>query len=213
MNNRIIPAVLEYGVRKTQTAVDRLRPLRSPIHLDVLDGSLFGHGKNLLPEDLRLLKLPPQTAVHLMVRHPGTWLRACYAARIKRVVLHVEADVTPALLAEARRYFRLIIAIAPGTPLGALALTSKFAEGYQVMTIRPGAQGRTFLGSQLRLIRNLRGRYPRSLITVDGAINPTTGLEALAAGADTLIVGSWLAKSRTPVRAYRQLVSAIETVS
>ncbi|MBI5404742.1 MAG: hypothetical protein HY976_00790 [Candidatus Kerfeldbacteria bacterium] len=213
MNSSIIPAVLEYGVRKTQVTIDRFRPLRSPIHLDVTDGSLFGQGKNLLPEDLRRLKLPARTTVHLMVRHPGTWLRACYAARIKQVVLHIEADVTPELLAEAQYYFRLIIAIAPGTPLSALAATSRFAEGYQVMTVRPGAQGRTFLGSQLRLVQNLRGRYPRSLIAVDGGVNPMTGRAARVAGADTLIVGSWLAKSRTPVKAYRELVSAVKTVS
>jgi len=188
--------------------IRRLRPIGAGLHLDVLDGSLFGLTKNLMPEDLGRLNLPPDTTVHIMVKRPGTWLRACAAARIRRVVVHVESDVSELLLREIRRTFQLVLAIAPGTPTDRLEAFLPYAEGLQIMTVRPGRQGRPFQPQQLEIVRKLRQRYPRRLIAVDGGMRTETIRLAIAAGANECVIGSAITNARAPSARFRQILSA-----
>jgi ribulose-phosphate 3-epimerase len=79
-----------------------------------------------------------------------------------------------------------------------------------VMTVNPGFGGQSFIRSQLEKIRRIRamiaGRPIR--LEVDGGITPETAIEAVQAGADTLVAGSAIFKGGTE-GAYRDNMAAI----
>jgi len=79
-----------------------------------------------------------------------------------------------------------------------------------VMTVNPGFGGQTFIRSQLEKIRRVRamiaGRPIR--LEVDGGITPETAIEAVQAGADTLVAGSSIFKGGTEAR-YRDNIDEI----
>ena len=60
------------------------------------------------------------------------------------------------------------------------------------MTVNPGFGGQTFLNAQLAKITKIKQMIGnRNIqIEVDGGINPLTGAEAVAAGADILVAGT-----------------------
>lgn len=198
VRTKIIPAVLQYGRKQIQREIDRCHGLGDGLHLDIVDGTLYAPRPNLTPSDLRLLLLPRQTTVHLMVKNPALWIRACYAHRITRIAIHAESQISLAALREIQRLFRLLLVISPGTALASIKPKLDLAEGFLVMTVKPGAQGRNFLPSQLRMIRQLRQQHRRALIAADGGISEFTINDAVQAGANELIVGSALRYSRQP---------------
>ncbi|GLI64537.1 hypothetical protein VaNZ11_007831 [Volvox africanus] len=61
-----------------------------------------------------------------------------------------------------------------------------------VMTVDPGFGGQTFQMQVLGKVRQLRASCPRLLIQVDGGVNVRTAVEAVAAGANVLVAGTFL---------------------
>ena len=63
------------------------------------------------------------------------------------------------------------------------------------MGIQPGAQGRKFLPNTIWKIKQLKKKYPKQKIAVDGGVNEKNFSKIKKAGADTVIVGSYLQKA------------------
>ena len=59
-----------------------------------------------------------------------------------------------------------------------------------VMTVHPGFGGQSFIAACLDKVRSIRARAPRHEVEVDGGIDPATGAQAVAAGADVLVAGT-----------------------
>jgi len=56
-------------------------------------------------------------------------------------------------------------------------------------------------------LRNLKARFPHTKIAIAGGINAETGREAVAAGADILIVGRYITASADPAKAADEMTA------
>ena len=61
-----------------------------------------------------------------------------------------------------------------------------------LMTVNPGFGGQSFIASVVPKIKELRAKAPDLNIQVDGGINEKTYRQAVEAGADILVAGSYV---------------------
>ncbi len=169
------------------------------IHLDVMDGSFVPNISVGLPvaEALKRNSSLPQ-AVHLMIQEPSRYVEQFVAAGAALIWVHIEA--CPHVHRDLQ-YLRSLgikagVSLNPGTPVEALADVLELSDSVLVMSVNPGFGGQTFIPTSLSRIRRLRELIDRQQtgteIAVDGGINGATAACVLAAGADTLIIGSAL---------------------
>ena len=167
------------------------------IHMDVMDGSFvpnltFGHQ---LVKDLRS-RTKAVFDVHLMVVHPGTFIKDFADAGADSITFHYEAEVhSQKFLTEIRSLgLKAGIAIAPSTPCSVLEEVLPYIDLALIMTVNPGFGGQVLIPECLDKVKKLaKMRKETGLnfrISVDGGINETTAITAKKAGADVLVTGS-----------------------
>ena len=71
------------------------------------------------------------------------------------------------------------------------------------MTVEPGFGGQKFMADMMPKIRALREMGYAGQIMVDGGINADTAREAVAAGADALVMGTALLRAQEPAQVVR----------
>ena len=191
------------------------------IHLDVMDGH-FVPNLTIGPQVVQALrpvtKLPLD--VHLMIENPEKYVPIFVQAGADRVTVHAEAvargsDATR-LSAEAvsdlARIVRQIrglgakagVALRPQTGMEVLKSCLGELDLALLMTVNPGFGGQSFMPEVLPKIEALRKVYGGH-IQVDGGINEKTAASARSAGADVMVVGTFLFRSADPQKAIASL--------
>jgi ribulose-phosphate 3-epimerase len=167
------------------------------VHLDVMDGSFvpnltFGH------QLVRALRGKTKAFfdVHLMVVHPGHFLKDFADAGADAITFHYEAEVhSHKFLSEIHDLgLKAGIAIAPSSPVSVLEEILPFIDIALIMTVNPGFGGQILIPECLEKVEKLvKAREAAGLnfrISVDGGINEENAEKAKKAGADTLVIGS-----------------------
>lgn len=147
---------------------------------------------------------------HLMTLTPERQIDAFAEAGCKRLTFH--AEVAP----HAHRVIQAIhdagmeagVAINPGTSATLIEEISGQVELVLVMTVNPGYGGQKFIPETLSKLRNLRARHADLTIQVDGGIHPGTIADAMSAGADLFVVGSYLQEPPSIAEAFARLAAA-----
>jgi ribulose-phosphate 3-epimerase len=173
------------------------------LHLDVMDGHFVPNltiGPPVVAALRKITKLPFD--VHLMIEEPGRYVEEFIRAGANWISVHAEAD---AHLNRTLQYIKhqgaiAGVAINPATPVGVLEEVMPDVDYILVMSVNPGFGGQEFLPSVLRKIRKLSesitcNKY-RTRIEVDGGIDSENLADVLAAGADTIVAGSSIFRSR-----------------
>jgi ribulose-phosphate 3-epimerase len=118
------------------------------------------------------------------------------------VIVHPEATVHLHRLVQLIKDFGLEagVALNPATPLNLLDLVLPDLSIVLLMTVNPGFGGQTLISGVLPKIGKLRQIVNETglncQIGVDGGINGETAAEVIAAGADLLVVGTYLFKNK-----------------
>lgn len=212
----LVPAILTTDEDFFKEKVGVLGQVVRRIQIDVADGG-FVEERTLGLKDLRILVGEDDWGIkfdyHLMVRKPEEWLEVCQWPGTNLFLFQVEADGDFRSLIEAVTSFgvKVGIVVNPGTGVGRAEPFLNEIEALQVMTVRPGAQGRKFLSSHLEKIVLLRKMGFEGEILVDGGINHRTigSVLKLAERPDTVCVGSYILKSDDPVGRFEKLKDLI----
>lgn len=166
------------------------------LHIDIMDGRFVPnfalnfdlvealHGFSPLPAD-----------VHLMVEQPVEYVRRALDAGAGMVSVHMEADGALDCIGRIRQAGALAgLALSPGTPVSALLPQLPHIDYVQLMGVKPGFAGQSFLEATLEKITQLhqarREWNPALRISVDGGIDAAAGAACLARGADILVTGA-----------------------
>jgi len=198
MSVLIAPSVLSFDLSDCQRDVAALAGQGADwIHLDVMDGRFvppisFG---DAFAKSLRSVSELP-FEVHLMTEAPETQFAAFMAAGCTRVIFHAEATPQAHRLCQWLRSegVQAGVALNPGTPVQVLAPLRDVLDLALIMTVNPGWGGQVLIESCLEKVREVRAMAPDLVIEVDGGIDAVTASRAVAAGANVLVVGSYLAK-------------------
>jgi ribulose-phosphate 3-epimerase len=167
------------------------------IHFDVMDGVFVPNisiGFPIVEAVEAATNLPID--VHLMIIEPGRWVERFAAAGADTITVHAEAD--PNLYRTLRAIEEAgaapSVTINPGTPVMMLEPVLTIVRQVLIMSVNPGFGGQTFIPATLGRIRRVREMLdavnPTCRLEVDGGIKASNAAAVVAAGADTLVVGS-----------------------
>ena len=167
------------------------------IHVDVMDGVFVPNisvGFPVVEAVAEATNLPID--VHLMIVEPGRWVERFAAAGADTITVHTEVD--PNLYRTLRAIEEAgaapSVTLNPGTPLVMLEPVLPIVRQVLIMSVNPGFGGQTFIPAALGRIRRVREMLdavnPTCRLQVDGGIKASNAGAVVAAGADTLVVGS-----------------------
>jgi len=178
-------------------------------HVDIMDGHFVPNltfGPDIVKAVRRASTLPVDT--HLMVADPDRFAEIFIRAGANIVTFHIEVVPNPgSLIRKIRRLgARPGLVVKPGTPVSRLYPFLGDVDLVLVMSVEPGWTGQKFMPKALRKIRELRKRAGPSLdIQVDGGVNEETLVPSAQAGANVIVAGAAVYRSRSPRRAIRDM--------
>lgn len=213
----VLPALLLCDFGHLAREVERLEAAgAAALHLDVMDGRFvpqLTYGQVVVEAVRRAAKVPIE--VHLMVEEPERTLADYVKLGADIVTVHVEglADPRQALEAIASLGARAHLAISPETPVERIEPYLDACDGVLVMSVEPGYGGQRFNPVALEKLAWLADQRARRgaafLLGVDGGIATDTVGAAAAAGAELIVAGSAVIRSRD----YAGAIAELETLA
>ena len=165
------------------------------IHVDVMDGH-FTPNITIGPPvvaSLRKYSTVPLD-VHLMITDPDDYVADFANAGADLISFHIEAVKHPLrTIAKIRDLgCQVGVVLNPATPEDELEYLAEYIDLALVMTVNPGFGGQAFIPDMLRKIRNVRAMMGDRDVEVDGGIDASTARDAIEAGANVLVAGSYI---------------------
>jgi ribulose-phosphate 3-epimerase len=165
-------------------------------HFDIMDGTFvrnFALGTEFAKDLKKKVTYP--LYVHMMTVNPGNHIELLRDAGADYMCFHLETVTNPFKIANDIRKngMKPCVAINPITPVEALAPLLSEIDVVTIMSMEPGFLGQPFMTSAyeriLRLREMIASRGLKTMIEIDGAVNPEIGAKCLAAGADVVVAG------------------------
>ena len=196
---KIAPSILSANFAAMGEAVEKLKAQGADwVHFDVMDGNFVPNitfGPDMCKALRPLTDLPID--VHLMVEHPGDWIEPFKKAGADILTVHVESaehHLHRALQSIHAAGMKAGVVLNPATPIESCVHLLPECDLVLLMSVNPGFGGQSFIYETLRKIRALRkeidDRGLKTLIEIDGGVNPETAKLCIEAGADVLVAGS-----------------------
>lgn len=215
----LAPSILDSDLTRLGDSLDALeRAGVEYIHLDVMDGRFVPNisiGVPVVASVRKATQLPLD--VHLMIVEPERYVNAFLDAGADILTVHVEATPHPhrALQMIRERGRRAGLALNPGTPVSTVRDLLPFCDLVLLMSVNPGFGGQAFIETTYRRIGELTEMLDRdglsALVEVDGGVGVANAARVVQAGANMLVAGSAIFKSKLgveeAVKALRAAVS------
>lgn len=171
------------------------------IHFDVMDGC-FVENKTFKYEVVEEINKYCDffKDVHLMTYNPLKDLNEYKRAGADQITFHYESvkkeEVVPIINKIKSLNMKVGISVKPSTDMKEIEEYLPFLDIVLVMSVEPGKGGQKFMDSSLEKIKWLNDRKINNhyLISVDGGINNETSFSVKRAGADVIVVGTYLTK-------------------
>ena len=184
------------------------------LHLDVMDGRFVPNISFGLPVIEMVTKVNKKVSdVHLMIVEPEKYVEAFKDAGADIISIHIEA--CPHLHRNIEQIKSLGlqagVAVNPHTPVSLLSDIIADIDLVNLMSVNPGFGGQKFIPYTLNKIRELRNliddRGLNVKIEIDGGVTVENAASILEAGADVLVVGNTVFRSKDPKGTIRKLIN------
>ena len=220
MENNILisPSVLAADFSKLGDEVQSVSEMGADfIHLDIMDGHFvpnLSFGADIVRVIRPYSNLPFD--VHLMITNPEIYISSYVDAGANLITVHPEATshIHSVLQQIKKTGIKAGVALNPGTPIEVLDNIIDVTDLVLVMTVNPGFGGQSFLLSQLAKISKIRSIIDKENysidLSVDGGINAKTAALAIDAGANVLVAGTSIFKSKD--KTYLESINRLKNI-
>lgn len=213
LKKEIIPVINVKTKQKFEERLHLLKDFEGTFQIDVSDGT-FTQFKNWhSPQDLKETKhIKGKFELHLMILNIEKQLPLWLETKPKRVIIHLETikDLERILNLVKEKKIELALALNPETPLKELQKFIKFINFVVLLGVDPGPSGQNFRYFVLDKIKELREKYPKINIELDGGVNEEIAKEAVKAGANILAIGSRIFESENPLLKIKEFEKILE---
>ncbi len=193
-------------------------------HIDVMDGKFVEKNTSeTMKEYTNTISLVSNIGldVHLMVENPDLYVEEYLPYRPRFITFHIEAvqrvekessNNIDKLIEKIKNAGSMVgVAIKPDTDIEVIKPYLNKIHMILVMTVEPGKGGQKLIPSTIDKVKEVKdyidNHFLDTLIEVDGGINDITSKDVIDAGADILVVGSYLISANN----YRDVVSKLKT--
>ena len=182
------------------------------LHLDVMDGVFvpnISFGFPVIEAVSTICKKPLD--VHLMIVEPQKFINEVAQAGAYLMNVHYEAcsHLHRTVYAIKDAGMKAGITLNPHTPIELLEDIIADVDMILLMSVNPGFGAQKFIEHSVTKVARLKelisAKGLDTLIEVDGGVNLETGKRLIQAGADVLVAGNFVFKSKDPLQTIKDL--------
>ena len=181
-------------------------------HLDVMDGTFVPNISFGIP----VIKSIQENAnkkldVHLMIVNPDKYIKKFKEVGANILTVHYEActHLHRTIQAIKNEGMKAGVAINPHTPVDVLNEILNEIDLVCVMSVNPGFGGQKFITNTFNKVKKLKELKEKNkynfLIEIDGGVNIENAKDLIDSGADVLVAGSSVFKSKNPIETIKKL--------
>ena len=185
-------------------------------HIDVMDGVFVPNISFGTPIMKVLKKNAKKTLdVHLMIVNPDNYLESFAELGADILTVHYEACTHLHRTVQRVKDLKMKagVAINPHTPISSLKSIIKEIDLVCIMSVNPGFGGQSFIEGTYSKIEELKSlikeQSSKAIIEIDGGVNSENAKKLIDCGANALVAGSFVFKSKNPTETISELSSLI----
>ena len=196
---------------KMRDAAELVAPHSSYLHMDVMDGH-FVPNLTMGVDLVKALNGIAPLDVHLMIHEPVRYIEKFVELKAEIISVHVEACTNLSSTLKKIKSFNIKagVAINPETDISKLNDIVDLIDLVCVMSVNPGFSGQKFIEKtyeRLEKIKSIVGN--NTLIEIDGGLNNINSKMLSEMGADVLVFGNYIFKSKNPLQTISELYKNI----
>ncbi|HON19664.1 MAG TPA: ribulose-phosphate 3-epimerase [Salinivirgaceae bacterium] len=209
----VAPSLLSADFTKLGLEIEMLETSQADwVHLDIMDGHFVPNITFGMPVIKQLKRLTAKPFdVHLMIECPEKYIKDFYEAGADIITVHFEgATHLHRTIAQIKDLgIKAGVAVNPHTPVELLFDILDDLDMVLVMSVNPGFGGQKFIPRSLDKIKRLNNEKLRRganfIIQVDGGVDDRNASELIQTGANCLVAGNYIFKSKDPREAIQRL--------
>ena len=181
-------------------------------HLDIMDGVFVPNISYGMPIINKINEIATKTLdVHLMIVDPERYIETFKNVGADILTVHYEActHLHRTIQNIKLNGMKAGVALNPHTSVHLLEDVLNDLDLILVMSVNPGFGGQSFIENTYEKVRTLKMLREKSgsnfIIEIDGGVNTTNAPKLIEAGADALVVGSFVFKSDNPTQTIEDL--------
>ena len=207
MKTLISPSLLAANFLNLQGEMEMINKSEADwLHLDVMDGVFVPNISFGFPVIEAVSKVCTKPLdVHFMIVHPEQYIEQTAKAGAMMMNVHYEActHLHRTIQQIHAAGMKAGVTLNPSTPVCVLEDIICDVDMVLLMSVNPGFGGQQFIentiGKLARLRQLIKSSGSKALIEIDGGVQAETAPRLIEAGADILVSGSYVFKSKDPL--------------